>query len=414
MIYDEYKNTYKRLGNFVLPDYNGLNFSNINNTILNIFGIKQGTAIKERITENIMDNKKVVFIYIDGTGYDSWTEYFNKYNVFKKMSEYGNLAPITSVFPSTTAAASNTINTGLQPVEHGLFEWRLFLEKYNMSVKSLPFIPVYKEDKTEFSDMDPDPAILFHGKTFYSILKEHGIKSYIISESSLMKSEYSKIMYDGAKEKKRYDFVSEGFLILKKLLKKLKDDSYIFFYIENPDKMEHRYGPGSEEHLYSIKFLSIMFNDLLESIAGDDISIIISSDHGFTPVKEKLYVNGIESYFKKIGNKNIPETWSPRDMMLYVNNSEDVKGILEKQLEGKAMVMNASEMLNLQLMGTGQLKDIYKSRIGDLLVLPYSGETVWYKYNKDDIIKDRGMHGGLSEEEMIIPLVTLNLKDYKK
>ena len=35
----------------------------------------------------------------------------------------------------------------------------------------------------------------------------------------------------------------------------------------------------------------------------------------------------------------------------------------------------------------------YKSRLGDVTVLPYSGNTVWYRYYEDDIIKDRGMHG---------------------
>ncbi|MEM0139873.1 MAG: alkaline phosphatase family protein [Ferroplasma sp.] len=414
MIFDEYKQHYKRNENFVFPDYSGLNFSNINNTILDLFGIKySGNSIEKKLVENIYGNRKVVFIYIDGVGYDSWMNYFNTCSVFQKMGIEGNVAPITAVFPSTTAAASNTINTGLQPLEHGLFEWRLFIEQYNMSIKSLPFIPVYQEDRQRFAELEADPAVLFHGKTFYSTLKENGIKSYIVSESSLMKSDYSKIMYDGAKEKKRYDFLSEGFIILKKLLKKAKENSYTFFYIENLDKMEHRYGPGSEEHLTAIKFLSLMFDSLLKSLSGEDISMIISSDHGFTPVNQKIYVNKIDEFFRKCQGKAIPETWSPRDMMLYVNDIDYVKKTLQDQLDGEAMVITAEEMLKMQLMGTGNLNNKYRSRIGDVLVLPYPGRTVWFKYNKDDIIKDRGMHGGLSPEEMLIPLVTLNLKNYK-
>ena len=55
------------------PDYNGYNFSNINNTILSLFNIShRGRGLEKRLYGNICGPKKVVFVYIDGLGYDSW------------------------------------------------------------------------------------------------------------------------------------------------------------------------------------------------------------------------------------------------------------------------------------------------------------------------------------------------------
>ncbi len=57
-----------------------------------------------------------------------------------------------------------------------------------------------------FKNSNFSPEILFNGETFYEILRKSGIKSYIISNSNLMKSDYSRIMYSGSKERKRFDF----------------------------------------------------------------------------------------------------------------------------------------------------------------------------------------------------------------
>jgi predicted AlkP superfamily pyrophosphatase or phosphodiesterase len=414
MINQDLEYRYKSDAHFVYPDYNGYNFSNINNTILSLFDISHnGKDLDKKLYSNICGTKKVVFIYIDGLGYDSWNNYLDNYKAFHEINRSGIVSPITAIFPSTTAAASNTINTGLMPAEHGLFEWRLYIDEYDMVMKSLPFIPAYKQDKPKFSEMDPDPSILFHGKTFYETLKENGVKSYVVSYADLLKSNYSKIMYSGTKEKKRYDFLFEGFLILKKLIEKMKDDSYIFFYIEDPDKMEHRYGPGSPEHLEALHYIAEMFDRLIKNLAGNDISIIISSDHGFTPVNNKIYVSGVENLLSIRNGKRIPEAWSPRDMAMYTGEPEKLKLLLESKLEGKADVVTKSELLNSGILGSKMPDEKYLSRIGDVTVLPYSGNTVWYKYYEDDIIKDRGMHGGLSREEMIIPFSTINLKDIK-
>ncbi len=408
MILNDLIHNYKRDENFVYPDYNGYNFANINNTILDLFDVNHGKTLNNELYSNLSKNTVTVFIYIDGLGYDHWLDYLSCYRPFKIINDNGIVSPITSVFPSTTAAASNTINTGKFPAEHGLFEWRLYIDEFSMVLKSLPFIPVYKFDTERFVKSNFSPKVLFHGETFYELLKKHGIKSYVISNSNLLKSDYSKIMYSGAKEKKRFDFLCEGFMILKKLLLKLHEQSYVFFYIENLDKMEHRYGPGSPEHLYSIKNISYLFNDLLNDIKKD-INIIISSDHGFMPVKRKIYVNGIENYLKINDYGKIPEAWSPRDMSLYASN--DVIESLNNQLNGLASIITREDIINNKLLGPVKIPDKYINRIGDFIIMPYHGNTVWYKYCENDIIKDRGMHGGLSREEMIIPIACLNLND---
>ena len=99
MINDDMQFRYRDDGHFVYPDYNGYNFSNINSTILSVFGINNnGISLGKDLYSNISGSKKVVFFYIDGLGYDSWKDYLGKYRAFQEINNSGIVSPITSVF----------------------------------------------------------------------------------------------------------------------------------------------------------------------------------------------------------------------------------------------------------------------------------------------------------------------------
>jgi hypothetical protein len=42
-------------------------------------------------------------------------------------------------------------------------------------------------------------------------------------------------------------------------------------------------------------------------------------------------------------------------------------------------------------------------RTGNLMILPYGNETVWFENSKGVKITYLGQHGGLHEEEMLVP-----------
>jgi len=45
----------------------------------------------------------------------------------------------------------------------------------------------------------------------------------------------------------------------------------------------------------------------------------------------------------------------------------------------------------------------FRSRIGDILILPRSNLTVWYEHIKGKKFAMLGMHGGMSPDEMLVP-----------
>ena len=55
-------------------------------------------------------------------------------------------------------------------------------------------------------------------------------------------------------------------------------------------------------------------------------------------------------------------------------------------------------------LGVAMQESQFVDRAGNLLILPYRNETVWFEHYKDIKYNPVGQHGGLNSEEMIVPL----------
>jgi len=61
-------------------------------------------------------------------------------------------------------------------------------------------------------------------------------------------------------------------------------------------------------------------------------------------------------------------------------------------------------------LGIKKINPRFRKRLGDLLVLPHKNYTIWRKY-KNKKFKHLGHHGGLSKEEMVVPLAICGLSE---
>ncbi|MGZ6346311.1 MAG: alkaline phosphatase family protein, partial [Anaerolineales bacterium] len=98
---------------------------------------------------------------------------------------------------------------------------------------------------------------------------------------------------------------------------------------------------------------------------------------------------------------------SARDFFLYIKPGmiEEAQAFLTPRLEGKAEVRKVSDLALEGYFGP-RVSAQFFGRAGDLVILPYRGETVWwYEKNKYEQ-RYHGHHGGLTPQEMEIPLIT--------
>src|SRR5439155_9728139 len=58
------------------------------------------------------------------------------------LGQRGTLAPLTSVFPSTTTAALTSLSTGLAPGRHGMLGYEMWLKEFGMTANMIQLQPM--------------------------------------------------------------------------------------------------------------------------------------------------------------------------------------------------------------------------------------------------------------------------------
>lgn len=149
---------------------------------------------------------------------------------------------------------------------------------------------------------------------------------------------------------------------------------------------------------------------------AEGVMISITADHGQVPVEQKsvLYLDQTDWYpeieaMLTCGpdGRPIPPTWSSRCCSLFVKPEKVEAAVMElsHRLVGFADVITVEHALSAGLYGNGPISDKFRRRAGSVLILPHFDEEtqshhhVWWRMGGGPI-KHKGMHGGLSPDEM--------------
>lgn len=419
----------KTVGEFIYPFYAEYCFSNIPSTIFKALGVKtERTVLPSKLINErleIQGTNKVILLIIDGFGYDQWLHYHNQHGFLAKFTKRGVVSPITTVFPSTTANAITTINTGLTPQEHGLPEWYVYFREIDMIVNTVNFKPLGSKRQDELLEMGVNPKILYDGNTIYQTLRKEDVKTFTFINESNAYTAYSKLIFKGSTIKPAINN-SDLIIRLRKHLEKEKGPAYYYVYLGSLDSIEHEYGPHTQEYYSELSSISFLLEkELMEKTnekTAKESLLIVTADHGQLNVnpRETIYLNRysklIQKIQKSIDGKAILPTGSPRDVFLHIKPEkvQEVRGFLSQKLGEKAEVIEIEEAIERGLFGIGKPKDEFFNRIGNLLILPHKNHTIWYEHPKGRKFDLLGHHGGLSREEMLVPFAVANLSTLKQ
>ncbi len=410
---------------FVYPYYEGYSLANVPYTAMGFLGASdKGRGLDKKLYANVDTDgiERVVVIVVDGLGYDMWSDSARSSGFAPMFGRKGSVVPITTVFPSTTAAAITTMHTGLTPQQHGLLEWTLYFEELGMVINTLPLIAIKKTGKVALSEKKINPRVLYRGSTIYQALKREGISSVTLNNRHLINTGYNKLMSAGSSTV-GYTTPTDMIIRLRRVLGNPNGPQYINAYIELVDSITHVYGPYTEESREEISsFFGILERLLLKKIdksTARKTLLIMTSDHGHIrsdPLKT-LYLNndrkltGYYAYNKAMGF--LPPTGSPRDVFLHIRKErlESARRHIDEKLGRIARIMDIDEVAKKGLFGIGRKHEELYKRAGDMIILPYDDKTVWYEHIKGVRSRHKGHHGGLSREEMIIPFAAAKLSE---
>jgi len=428
MIHDEDVNSIRKQSgdnDFLYPYYKQNCISNIPGTILDFFGVKTKRKLPIEIGQwSDGEVNKVVLFVLDGFGYNQFLRYHKEYKFLTNLAEKGKVFPITSVFPSQTTNALTTLNTGLTPQEHGLFEYYIYFKEIDRIVNTLRFEPLGSKHRDEHEENGFDPTTLFNEKTIQNTLRESGIKTFTHISTSYAYSPCSKLLFD--KSTIEPSLKSSDLIVkLRKNLEKKNGPAYFFVHLSNLDTIAHEYGPSSYEYNAELSAISyLMQKELVEKIdpkSAKETLVLVTADHGEVNIapEKTTYLNWfpelIESLQHGKGGKPILPTGSARDVFLHVREEKlsGIQDLLNKKIGSKAEIVETKDAIKDGLFGLGDVRSEFCDRVGNLLILPYRNETVWFEHVENRKVNLLGHHGGLNEKEMLVPLTITKLNNLK-
>jgi len=405
------------------PDYSGYCLSNVPSTVLSLLGVDPDRTTLPKDAFGVTETagvENVVLMLFDGLGHRELLRQTGR-GFFGSLAAEGNVRPITTVFPSTTAAALTTVSTGLTPQEHGLPEWYVYMDELDEVVVTLPFARVGEQGRDTLVGKIK-PKFLFDGTTIFERLKREGVRSLSLTNRALAYTAYSKESRRGS-EVLPYVSASDLAVSLRRRLERVRGHNLFYVYWSYIDTIEHIYGPNTPESEVEASLISHALQEGFVSKLGRETAkktlVIATADHGQINVvpKDTVYMNRYRklSSFLAPGpaGRVIPPWGSARDAYLRVKDEklDEAKEYLDGKLEGVASVMRTEDAIEEGLFGVNKPSWKFRRRVGNLMVLPHGRKTVWYRYREGDSLGLKGHHGGLSRDEVTIPLATARVSD---
>jgi predicted AlkP superfamily pyrophosphatase or phosphodiesterase len=375
-------------------------------------------SLPQRISEFLSASRydAVVLFLIDAFGW----RFFDKFQgapFLQQTAHAGTVTKLTSQFPSTTAAHITTIHTGMPVGEHGIFEWYYYEPAMDRVIAPLLFSFAGTSQRDTLKPTGAKPSCLFPSTNLYRPLKKQGVAATIFQHREYTPSTYSDKVFSGAKAI-GYRTLPEALVNLAGKLSEVKPPAYFFLYFDRIDAISHEYGPESAQTTAEILvFLMTMKQIFLKALTGNrkKILFLLTADHGQVEIDPRttLYLNrepafaGMEKFLKtnSMGELILP-AGSARDFFLYVKPEalDEAQAFLASRLDGRAQVRKVTELMDQGYFGP-VISPQFRARAGDLVILPHHGESVWW-FEKDKFEqKFRGHHGGLTKQEMEIPLI---------
>ncbi len=361
------------------PDYDRSILS-LSNSLLKHYGVKTKYKTLPKLDKALSKNyKNVVFMIFDGMGVDLLKKTLFPTSFLRQFM----CQEISSVFPSTTAAATTTFYSGLPPVSHGWLAWACYFKEYDKVIELFLDTDHYTKEKLEIPPVSQD---ILHFEHIFEKIKRQTKRKVSVSEVAPI-------------------FKSNGVDSLDALcqhveeITKREGRQFILTYWSEPDYESHSSSPYAPQVKTIVKEINKKVKTLTQHL--EDTIIIISSDHGHLPVKEAVYMDDIPQMADCLAH---PLSMEERVCSVFLKKGKkDLFLKLFKQYLAKDFIlMTKRDALGKGLFGCGKQHRKVNDFVGDFLVISKSYSSL--RQNRNGF-QFKGAHAGLTRKEMKVPLI---------
>lgn len=299
---------------------------------------------------------------------------------------------ISSVFPTTTAAALTSLGTGLMPGQHGVLGYSVMNRQSQLPLNMLNGWG--SEALPEHWQANQTVAMQGSGQ---------GIDVTFVGPAEYEDSGFTRAFMRGAKYVPAKS-VEERLSATAKLLAS-RQSQLVYCYVPELDQTAHAFGVESTKWLAAIESLNAELSVFATSLAKD-AGVLLTADHGVmdVPAANHIFLDDL------IQSGLLAVTGDPRCQFLYLSEPSQAGDMAERlndQLGGRAIALSREQVVHLGLYGDDVEHEI-QLRMPEIFIIGVKNCAIYHRgFAPPKSLNMIGQHGGLSDLELQIPLIKL-------
>ena len=285
----------------------------------------------------------------------------------------------TTVFPATTAAATTSVRTGLNPVEHGWVGWTAYIEPIDKIITL--FLGTEKGEE---------------GIVCEDFLK---VKNLLISET--ISDQINRSGNGEAVEILPFgDDAYEGFDdMVERIVQNVSQPGqhFVYAYNDEPDASMHKYGPDAKKVRRIIREQDQKIAQLANRL--HDTLMITIADHGHIKTRT-IYLENYPDILMLMTHKTSIDQRAAV-YKIKPGKKQEFRKLFEKYFGDYYKLYSAEEVFESKLFGDGRENPLFRAALGDYLAIAISNVAITAPGDHYHV----SHHAGYSDDEVMVPLI---------
>jgi hypothetical protein len=384
------------------PDFEGGSIVDLMGSVARARGgYAAGPGLRDVDVSGWHDARTIVLLVLDGVGMaqlDTAPE-----DGFLRRHCAGSL---TSVFPSTTAAAITTFMTGSAPAVHGLTGWHVRCDEPGLDGRVMAILPVTLRGG---GDLPCAPEeVLNRVCRVPSLFASLPQRARVISPADIVDSPFN-LRHSAGAERVGYVDLAGMLDAIGRALHAPHPPAYIYAYWPDFDHCAHMRGSGSEAARDLLRATDQALAEWSSSQAGSDALFLVTADHGFIDAPPERLID-IEDWTDAADCLAGPLSGERRAVFCHLKpgRQRDFERAIHR-LDHACVPWRSADLVAAGRFGPGQRHPRLLSRIGDYTLEMKEDWTLRDTMPGERAHRLIGVHGGTSRDEMRVPLVCRTL-----
>ena len=345
----------------------------------------EGSAAPTWLPAKVLQARQILLLVLDGLG---WLQLQDRTEVAPTLTDMAG-GPITTVAPSTTAAALTSISTGLPPGEHGMVGYRIAVGGSSG--------PPHGEilNALRWSTGNGDARCRYDPRLFQPCEMFGSQRPPVVTRAQFADSGFTAAHLS---DTRLFGYADRGGLVDQVLGAFAREEPFVYAYWDDIDRTAHEFGLA-ERYNDELAACDAMVAELLHRLPAGT-AVVVTADHGQVHVGERLIhlpaeVTGLvdgqsgEARFRWLHSRP--------------GAASDLPAAAHQAFDSVGWVRSVDEVVSAGWLGD-RVTTAARGRLGDVAVVARDS-VAFVDPAEASSIELIGRHGSLTADEMLVPAV---------